>query len=157
MPSLPLHCVYATLSCLQHPCQYPLCSLQTCKILHLPWRSRLPCSYLAYRLPTTRPILCHQILPRRHFKSCLRSMLPTPHTSLRPDHISWRQLARLPSLAALPSDILSFTTVLSLKPILPCQHRLLCQPPKPNTWPHALHLGPQPTFACYSLTWHTCN
>jgi hypothetical protein len=67
MPSLPLRRVYATLSCLQHTCRCSLCSLQTCKSLHLPWRNRLLCSYLAHRLSTTTPILCHQVLPRHHF------------------------------------------------------------------------------------------
>ena len=56
MPSLPLRRLYATLSRLQHACQYSLCSLQTCKSLYLPWRNRLPCPYLAYRLSTTTPI-----------------------------------------------------------------------------------------------------
>ncbi len=96
MPFFPLYCVYASLSCLQHPCQYPLCSLQTCKSLYLPWKSQLPCSYLAYRLSTTTPILCHQVLPRHHFQPCLQRMLPTPHTTLRPDRNFRLQLARLP-------------------------------------------------------------
>ncbi len=68
-PSLPLCRMYATLSCLQYRAKYPLCSLQTCKSLYLPWQNQLLCSYLAHRLPTTMPILCHQILPRRHFNS----------------------------------------------------------------------------------------
>ncbi len=70
----------------------PLCSVQTYKSLHLPWQSQLLCSYLAHRLPTTAPILCHQILPRHHFQSCLQHMPPTPHITLRPDRIdaSWQ-------------------------------------------------------------------
>ena len=95
-PSLLLRCVYATLSCLQHPCWCPLCSLQTCKTLHLPWQSQHLCSYLAHRLPTTTPILCHQILPRRHFKSCLQRLPPALHNTLWPDRIFRRQLGRLP-------------------------------------------------------------
>ncbi len=53
-------------------------------------------------LPTKTPILCHQVLPRRHLKSCLRRMLPIPHTTLRPERIFQHQLARLPTL---PLDI----------------------------------------------------
>jgi hypothetical protein len=40
-PFLLLRGVYASLSCHQHPCQYPLCSLQTCKSLYLPWQNQL--------------------------------------------------------------------------------------------------------------------
>jgi hypothetical protein len=47
-------------------------------------------------LSTTTPILCHQVLPRHYFQSCLQCMPPTPHTTLRPDRIFRRQLARLP-------------------------------------------------------------
>jgi hypothetical protein len=84
------------LSCLQHRCQHSLCSSQTCKSLYLPWQNRLLCSYLAHRLSTTMPILCHQVLPGHNFQSCLRRMPPTPHTTLQPDRIFQRQLARLP-------------------------------------------------------------
>ncbi len=95
-PSLPLCCMYATLSRLQCTCQYPLCSLQTCKSLYLPWQNQLPCSDLAHRLSTSTPILRHQVLPRRHFQSCLQRMPPTPHTTLKSDRTFQRQLARLP-------------------------------------------------------------
>ncbi len=94
-PSLPLCLMNATLACLQHRCQYPLCSLQTCKSLYLPWWSQLLCSYLAHRLPTKAPISCHQILPRHQFQPCLQCMLPSPHTTLQLDRIFWCQLARL--------------------------------------------------------------
>ena len=97
-PTLPLRCVYASLSCIRHPFQFPFCSLQSCKSLHFPLQSQLSCPYLAQRLPTTTPILCHQILPRHRFKSRLGGcMPPTLHsTTLWPDRIFWHQLSRLP-------------------------------------------------------------
>ncbi len=134
-PSLPLCRMYATLACLQHGCQYPLCSLQTCKSLYLPWWSQFLCSYLAHRLPTKAPILCHQILPRHHFQPCLQCMPPSPHTTLQLDRIFLMPAGKIAlTLAALPLDIWFFTMVLSSKSILPCPHQLLCQPSKPNTW-----------------------
>ena len=62
----------------------------------MPWRNRLPCSYLAYWLLTPTPILCPQILPRCNYQPCLRHMLSTLHSTFWSNRIFRRQLARLP-------------------------------------------------------------
>ena len=100
---------------------FAVCKL-TCKSLHLPWQNQLLCSYLAHRLPTTIPVLCHQILTlsttyatNTAYHTPAWPYFPTPAGKIAQ------------TLAALPSDIWFFTTVLSSKSTLPCQHQLLCQ------------------------------
>ena len=60
------------------------------------------------------------------------------------------------ALAIPPSDTWFSTNGFSSNPTLPCQHHLLCQTMKPNTWLHAPPLWPTlTTSACSSSIWHT--
>ena len=146
MHSLLPYRMFTTQPCLQH-----LCSLQPCKSQHLFQKFQRLCSNLANWLPATMPYNTAKFYTDANSHPIYHVCHNTAY------HISTSPYLLMPAgkiaqtLAIIPSDTWFSTMAFSSKPTLPCQHHLLCQALKPNTWLHAQPLWPTlTTSACYS-------